>query len=139
VGCAASHIRALGNCSAFALDVDLRVRVADFRSPKERMPELSLARIVFPDAKDVTAGVLVIHACRLGCYLTGGRGEVCIPVKDGSEVRRAVGDLLTTPENEAAELVLDQELWIIDSSLKNDVAKALGEMMAAIDRQVAGS
>ncbi|MGH8178980.1 MAG: hypothetical protein ACREV5_22190 [Steroidobacter sp.] len=103
------------------------------------MAELSLARIAFPDLKDPTTGVLVICACRLGGYLTNGRGKVRIPVKEGPEFRKAIGDLLATPESEAAEIVLHHELWIIDSSLKKDVAKALIEMTAAIDRQVARS
>lgn len=92
---------------------------------------MQLATLVLRDQKNPSTGVLEISACRLGCYLTAGRGKVRIPVSDGPEFRRAISDLMSARDYEAAEIVLDRELWIVDSSLKADVITALATMKPA--------
>lgn len=102
-----------------------------------------LVELVHPEGSSSTA-LLKIAACRLGCYVTAGRGELGIPLRCGDPGRPAALAALNTaietnmhPEL-PIEIYLNGEHFMIDSSLWVDISSALIEYQTLMDPSVEG-
>jgi hypothetical protein len=97
-----------------------------------------LVQLVHPDAAGDTAW-LKISACRLGCYVTAGRGELGIPLRFADPGRPAALVALNaamaarTPPQMPIEVYLNGEHFMIDSSLWVDFGAALVEYQTLMD------
>jgi hypothetical protein len=102
-----------------------------------------LVQLVHPNAASDT-GLLKIAACRLGCYVTAGRGELGIPLRFTDPGRPAALAALNaamasdTPPDLPVEIHLDGEHLKIDSSLWGDLSAALMEYQTLMDPSVEG-
>ncbi len=102
-----------------------------------------LVQLVHPDDSDDTA-LLRIAACRLGCYVTAGRGELGIPLHFADPGRPAALATLNAamaterPPDLPVEIYLNGEHFMIDSSLWGDLGAALVEYQTLMDPSVEG-
>jgi hypothetical protein len=123
--------------------------ILDGKWPAERREDrwyiaAPLVQLVHPDDSDDT-GLLKIAACRLGCYVTAGRGELGIPLRFADPGRPAALVALnaalskeTSPEL-PVEIHLNGEHLLIDSSLWVDLGAALVEYETLMDPSIEDS
>jgi hypothetical protein len=83
----------------------------------------------YPDPQDKSTAELRLLACRMGSYLTAGRGEVVIPLRyedpDKDDALTRLTELAQEPPEEPAKVRLAGRTWILDSSLYADLSSAI--------------
>jgi hypothetical protein len=100
-----------------------------------------LVSVEHPDQNNTASGLLKISACKIGRYVTAGRGELGIPLHfaDGEadvvlkKIDRAMKKRPVMP----LEVVLGGESFIVDSSLWVDLGAALLEFKILNDPESA--
>ncbi len=92
----------------------------------------------FPDGSPL----LRVSACRIGCYVTAGRGELGILLRFADFGRpaalAALQDAMQKPVDLPAEIHLNREYFLIDSSLWVDFSAALIELQTLTDPSMQG-
>lgn len=94
-----------------------------------------------PNSANDTAW-LKISACRIGSYVTAGRGEFGIPLRcqdpGQSAALAAINAALRYPPDLPVEIYLNGEHFLIDSSLWVDLGAALVEFQVLTDPSITG-
>lgn len=91
-----------------------------------------LVRLEYPNTEDPTTGLLRISACKLGSWVTAGRGELGIPLSVDDPGRAAALQHLNAAIRKRAPglpvaVHLSGEGYLFDSSLWVDLGAALVE------------
>jgi len=85
---------------------------------------------------------LKISACRLGSYVTAGRGELGIPLRFDDPgrpaARVALEEAMTKRPVLPIEIYLNGEYFLVDSSLWRDLSAALFEYDVLVDPSIMG-
>lgn len=135
-----------------APDPYLWMTVEDFSASFDRLPSEAVSQVLdglldglryqdrwyvarprvtvrYPNPEDKATAELCLLACRLGAYLTAGRGEVVIPLRyddpDKDDTFTRLTDLALCPPEEPAKIKLAGQTWILDSSLYADLSSAI--------------
>jgi hypothetical protein len=102
-----------------------------------------LIHLMHPDESSATE-ILKIAACRLGSYVTAGRGELGIPLRFTDPGRPAAlaalqaAIALDTPPDLPVEIHFNGECFRIDCSLWGDLSAALVEYQTLMDPSIEG-
>ena len=103
-----------------------------------------LVRLVHRDDLAGNTALLIIAACRLGRYVTAGRGELGVPLRFADPGRPAALAALNaamvrdTPPDMPVEIFLNGEHLLIDSSLWVDLGASLLEYQTLMDSAIEG-
>jgi hypothetical protein len=101
-----------------------------------------LVMILSPESACGTA-VLSIAACRIGHYVTAGRGEIRIPLRVDDPVLpvtlAALNEAMMKAPDLPVEIHLNGEYFLVDSSLWVDLRAALIEIQTPMDHVIEGS
>ncbi len=85
---------------------------------------------------------LKISACRLGSYVTEGRGEIGIPLRFDDPGRPAalvaLEEAMRNPPGLPVEIYLNGEYLLVDSSLWQALSAALFEYEVLVDPSIVG-
>lgn len=87
--------------------------------------------LYYPDPDDRRHAELHFRCCRLGNYLTAGRGEMIVPIRHGDpgleEALALAWEIDASKPPKAAGMRLGCKEWIVDSTLSLDLGRRLLE------------
>ena len=94
-------------------------------------------------AANQTFAMLKISGCRIGSYVTAGRGELGIPLRFDDPGRPAalaeINDAMASVPDLVVEIHLNGEYFLVDSSLWVDLGAALVEYQMLVDPTIEGA